>query len=56
MALPFLVRATYVYALLTSLLFAAGIAFVACYVLGGLVGLGTVALLRFFHLRRPPPR
>ena len=61
LALPFFSCAARlpVYALLTSLLFpenptAQAIAFVACYVLGGLVGLGTVALLRFFHLRRPP--
>lgn len=61
LALPFFSCAARlpVYALLTSLLFpetppAQAVAFVACYVLGGLVGLGTVALLRIFHLRRPP--
>lgn len=47
-----------VYVLLTSLLFAqspmaAGIAFTSCYILGGLVGLGTAKLLRATTLRGP---
>lgn len=47
-----------VYALLTGLLFAgrplaAGLAFTACYVLGGIAALGTAALLRRSILRGP---
>lgn len=47
-----------VYALLTGVLFAgrplaAGFAFTGCYVLGGIVGLGTAALLRRTILRGP---